>query len=125
MLQVLRRLISFIALGAVLGDLVAMWIAPSAITWFISLPAQSSLCNCVESATRTAEALIKVQLLGAGLGALTGGVVGELATRTFLAWKQKRAAAHAKELADKAEQAKVEAAKAAADAAAADAPKSE
>ena len=94
-MQVLRRLLSFIAFGAVLGDLIAMWIAPSAITWFISLPAQSSLCNCVESATRTAEALIRWQLIGAGLGALAGGVVGELATRSFLAWRTRRAAAKA------------------------------
>ncbi len=86
-----KRLVMWLAVGALTGDFVALLLGTQAITWFISLPATSSLCNCVEASQRTADALLKWQLAGAALGAVSFIVVGELGVRSFGGWRKRRA----------------------------------
>ncbi len=89
MLHVLKRILLFLALGAIAGDALTMVLAPQALEWFQTPSVGSALCNCAEIARETAHALIRAQLLGALCGAIAGGVLGEVLTRLREAKKRR------------------------------------
>jgi hypothetical protein len=91
MLRVLKRLGILLAIGGVLGIVIAMLVAPSAVTWFQTPGTGTALCNCADVAKQAAKALIEAELIGAGVGALVLAVVGELLYRLFAARKRRRA----------------------------------
>jgi hypothetical protein len=95
MLRVLKRLGVLLAIGGVLGDVLAMLAAPSAVTWFQTPATGTALCNCTDLAKHTASSLVRAQLIGMGIGALTLAVIGEIVYRLWQARKRKRAAAAA------------------------------
>ncbi|MEW5851313.1 MAG: hypothetical protein AB2A00_21170 [Myxococcota bacterium] len=68
-------------LGAVAGVVVTTLIAPGILGWYHTPGAGGALCNCQELAESTASQLIKLQLGGAGTGALTFLVLGALIHR--------------------------------------------
>jgi len=92
MLRLLKRLGVLLAIGGVLGDVITMLVAPSAVTWFQTPGTGTALCNCAAVAKQAASALIEAQLIGTGVGALTLAIVGELVHRVFAARKRRRAA---------------------------------
>ena len=87
MLAILKRISFLMAVGGVLGDVTAMLLAPSFLTWFHSPGTGSALCNCTDVARETAEALIETQLASTVLGALFLAIVGELSFRLWHARK--------------------------------------
>jgi hypothetical protein len=91
MLRLLKRLGVLLAIGGVLGDVIAMLLAPSAVTWFQTPGTGSALCNCAAVAKQAGKALIEAQLIGTGVGALVFAVLGELVYRVFAARKRRRA----------------------------------
>ena len=96
MLQVLKRIGVFLSIGAVIGDLITMELAPRLLTWFHTPGTGSALCNCADVARETASALIRAQLTGTAVGAVGMVVLGELLVRLYEARrKQKRLAERA------------------------------
>jgi hypothetical protein len=95
MIHVLKRLLAFLAIGGVLGDVLTMLIAPGFVTWFHTPVGNSALCNCEENAKATAAALIDAQLVGFCIGALAFTIIAELVTRLLAAHRAKKAQAQA------------------------------
>ncbi len=83
MLQAAKRIALLLAVGAALGDIVTMLMAPSFVTWFQTPAVGSALCNCADVSRDTAEALVRAQLIGTAVGALSLAVVGEVAWRLW------------------------------------------
>jgi len=77
---VVKTVIIFVLLGAILGAVAASFIAPPALGWyneagFLSQQGQS-LVNLPQVIKYTSDRLLKAQLIGAGLGAFTFLVLG-------------------------------------------------
>jgi hypothetical protein len=90
--RTLRRIGILVVVGAVLGDAVMLLMGPSAITWYQTPAAGSALCNCKDLARETASSLVRAQLTGMAIGAVTLLVVGEVVRYLWLRRKRARAA---------------------------------
>ena len=77
--RVLKRLFLSLVIGATLGNVLTLLLAPSMLTWFATPATGSALCNCAETAEQTARSLVRAQLFGTGSGSVVGMVLGELA----------------------------------------------
>src|SRR5262245_66235180 len=106
MWRVLKRLGIFLAIGAVVGDIITLLIAPRMLTWFQTPGAGSALCNCVDLARQTARGVVRAQLIGATIGAVALAVLGEIVVRMRAARKRKAEAGAAAEAAPAAPAAK-------------------
>lgn len=83
MRELFRRLLTLIAIGALLGAIVASLVAPRFLTWY-NTPAQGqALCDCASVTQAVAGQLIRAQLSGALVGALLVSVIGTI-------WRSKR-----------------------------------
>ncbi len=76
------KLLVFLFIGAIIGDVATMAVAPSAITWYATTPDPSALCNCLSTARTTAHQLIQAQAIGAGLGAVLCLALGIIVLRS-------------------------------------------
>jgi hypothetical protein len=90
--EVLKRVLLFVAIGAVVGNAITMIFAPETLAWFQTPGVGSALCNCADVSLATAQSLIRAQLMGMVAGAVLFGAVGELLTRLWIARKQKKKA---------------------------------
>ena len=79
----MHRILTFAAVGALLGDGVAMLVAPKLITWFQSPGVGSAMCNCVEVAQATADTIVKAQGIGLVVGGLAAVISGEVVARLW------------------------------------------
>jgi hypothetical protein len=95
MLRVLKRIGILLVVGAILGDVAVLLMAPSAITWFQTPGTGQALCNCKDLAQQTAASFVHSQLIGMAVGAGGMLVVGELVRHFWLRRKQRKAAAAA------------------------------
>lgn len=86
--HVLKRLLLSLVIGAMVGDVITMVLAPNMLTWFATPGTGTALCNCAETAKQTAQALVRAQLIGTGLGAVVGMVLGELFTAVWRSRKK-------------------------------------
>lgn len=89
--HVLKRLLLSLVLGAMAGDVITLLLAPNMLTWFATPGTGTALCNCAETAQQTAQSLIRAQLIGTGIGAVVGMVLGELFSAVLRSAKAKRA----------------------------------
>ena len=89
--HVLKRLLLSLVVGAMVGDVITVLFAPNALTWFATPGTGTALCNCAETAKETAQALVRAQLVGTGIGALVGMVIGELISAVWRSRKKKAA----------------------------------
>ncbi len=70
--------------GALVGTVVASIAAPMLLeTLLATTGAQDAMCQCTELVNRTAKTLIIVQLVGAGIGAVTFPLGAWLVRRKF------------------------------------------
>ncbi len=71
-----KRVLNFLAAGALLGGVVATFLGARAIVWYME-PGSGvqSMCNCGAVARDTADRLITTQLVGAGIGAVAFAVL--------------------------------------------------
>jgi hypothetical protein len=85
-----KKLLIFALVGALLGDLAAILIAPTVLAWYAT-PAGGgqALCDCVLIVRGTTRDFIRSQAIGAGSGA----VIFLLAGIIFWRVRAKRAAA--------------------------------
>lgn len=66
----MRRFLTWLAVGALFGGVVATLVAPYVLeTLLASTGAKDAMCQCSELVDRTATLLIKTQLWGMALGA--------------------------------------------------------
>lgn len=86
-MALLRTLVSFLSVGAVLGMLAASYIGARFLPWY-NAPAQGqALCDCADITRKTSQAVLYYQLVGAGVGAglgIAGGI-------TFAVMRRKKA----------------------------------
>lgn len=80
-MRIVTRSLIFLLVGAVLGDLITMFIAPAIITWYNSSADPSALCNCLTTARNTSSLLLKSQAIGTGAGAFLSLVLGLMIAR--------------------------------------------
>ncbi|HEY4223522.1 MAG TPA: hypothetical protein VGO62_19325 [Myxococcota bacterium] len=90
MKHVLKRIVAFLAIGGVLGDILTMLFAPSFITWFHTPVGSGAMCNCAENARAVATDLVNAQLVVTGLGGVFFAVVAELVVRLWDSRKHRR-----------------------------------
>jgi hypothetical protein len=87
--HVLKRLFLSFLIGAVAGDVMTVLFAPNALEWFATPGTGTALCNCAETAKATAQSLVRAQLVGTGIGAVVGMVLGELGSAVWRSRKKK------------------------------------
>jgi hypothetical protein len=92
MLRVLKRLGLFLAIGGLLGAIVSMLVAPSALTWFQTPGTGTALCNCADVARQTARAFVRAELIGTAIGAVAFAIIGEIFYHLWAARRRRRAA---------------------------------
>ena len=73
-----KTVVLFLLLGAVLGVVVADFVAPAIIAWDHTPRSGQALCNCSEIAHSVSMELIKWQAICAAIGGLGLGVLGVL-----------------------------------------------
>ena len=86
-----KRVLVFMGLFTLLGDVIAMITAPSVLEWYQTPAIGTSLCNCAEASRSASEGYLHFQLAGMAIGAVVGLVLGIVVVR---AWSR-REAAHA------------------------------
>lgn len=91
--HVLKRLLFSFLIGAVVGDVITVLLAPNALEWFATPGTGTALCNCADTAKETARSLVRAQLVGTGIGAVVGMVLGELASAVWRSRKKEAPAA--------------------------------
>ena len=80
----MRRFLAWFASGALVGATVASFIAPQVLeTLLATTGAQDAMCQCSQLVHRTSTLLIKVQLVGAAIGAVVFPLGAWLARRKF------------------------------------------
>jgi hypothetical protein len=97
-MEVAKRVLLSLALGAAFGGIIAMELAPSAIMMMVNPSiapiSPSAMCPCIDAATKVERALataLNWQVAGHAMGGIGGVVVGELLVR-FLRRRQGKAA---------------------------------
>ena len=85
----LKRVLVFMGLFTLLGDVIAMITAPSVLEWYQTPAIGTSLCNCAEASRSASEGYLHFQLWGMAIGALVGLVLGIVVVR---AWSRREAA---------------------------------
>ena len=76
-MPMLKTVLTFMLVGALLGNVVASLVAPSYLAWNNSAPqAAQTICNLPQVIQNTSSDLIKAQLTGSGIGAVILLVVG-------------------------------------------------
>ncbi len=66
----LKTVLTFMLAGALLGNLVATFLAPSFMEWYNSTPlASQTMCNLPQVVRDVTSQLIRTQFIGSGIGA--------------------------------------------------------
>jgi hypothetical protein len=82
-----KKLLIFILVGTVVGDIASMLIAPTMLEWYASPAAGQALCDCVMLVRGTTHRFVQAQVAGAASGAVLFLIVGII----FLRIRAKRA----------------------------------
>ena len=86
-MSMVKRVSMFMLLGAVLGDAVGTLVARSFIPWYWSpgeaIKNTQQLINVPDMVRSTIDAMVRDQLIGAGVGAAGFAVLGVLLVRTL------------------------------------------
>ncbi len=92
-MRMVKTLIILALVGAIVGDIVATFLAPGLVTWYAS-PAGTSaaLCDCAKLAHEISSQLIRIQ----GIGAVSGAVAFFVFGIVFKAGRTKKPATPAK-----------------------------
>ncbi len=78
----LKTVFTFMLAGALLGNLVATFAAPSFLEWYNSTPlADQTMCNLPKVVRDVTSDLIRAQLIGSGIGVVLFLVLGILVVR--------------------------------------------
>jgi hypothetical protein len=73
----LKTVLTFMLAGALLGNLVATFVAPSFMEWYNSTPlASQTMCNLPQVVRDVTSQLIRTQFIGSGIGAVVFLVLG-------------------------------------------------
>ncbi|HEX8701189.1 MAG TPA: hypothetical protein VF815_20360 [Myxococcaceae bacterium] len=73
----LKTVLTFMLVGALLGNLVATFAAPLFIEWYNSTPlAAQTMCNLPQVVRDVTSQLIRTQFIGTGIGAVVFMVLG-------------------------------------------------
>ena len=80
-MRIATKSLLFLLIGAILGDIATLFVAPAIITWYNASADPSALCNCLTTARNTSHLLIQWQAIGTGAGALLCLVLGLLIVR--------------------------------------------
>lgn len=98
-MEVAKRIVLALSIGAVLGGIIAMELAPSAIMMMVNPSiapiSPSSMCPCIDAVSKVEKALdaaLQWQVAGHALGGLSGVVLGELLVRFLARRRQGKAA---------------------------------
>jgi uncharacterized membrane protein YjgN (DUF898 family) len=79
----LKTVLTFMLGGSLIGAVVASLVAPMVLAWWNSAPlANQTMCDLPSAIHETTSALIKAQLVGAGVGAVAFMVLGILFVRS-------------------------------------------
>jgi len=78
-----KTVLTFMLAGALLGNLVATFLAPSFMEWYNSTPlASQTMCNLPQVVRDVTGQLIRTQFIGSGIGAVVFLVLGIVFMRT-------------------------------------------
>lgn len=75
-MAVVKTLWTFTLFGAIVGAIVASFIAPSFISWYHTPGTTQAMCSCSEIARATTESVVQAQLIGAAIGAGVSFIAG-------------------------------------------------
>jgi F0F1-type ATP synthase assembly protein I len=76
-----RRILTSICVGALVGIIVTTWFGPRILTWWFTPPAGVMLTNASEAVRWGMDRLVHAQLISLLVGALLGLVAGLLLAR--------------------------------------------
>lgn len=80
----MRRVVIWIIVGSFVGSVVATLMAPFVLeTLLASTGAQDAMCQCTELVKNTASLLIRTQIWGGAIGAVTFPILAWLVRRRF------------------------------------------
>lgn len=71
-MALLRTLVSFLSVGAVVGMLATSYIGARFLPWYNAPGEGKALCDCADNTRTTAQAIFHYQLIGAGVGSALG-----------------------------------------------------
>ena len=94
---VAHLLLTFALAGAVIGDMVTMFLAPAFLAWYFTPGTGTALCDCGKTVRDVADRMLEAQLIGASVGAATFFVLGIFWARS----RKKNAAVAAPSLPEK------------------------
>jgi hypothetical protein len=80
-MSIFKKLLVFALIGALIGDIAAMVIAPGMVAWYETAGDSGAMCNCLIIARLTTARFVKAQAIGAGLGAVIFLMIGILVVR--------------------------------------------
>ncbi len=80
-MRIATKSLILILVGAILGDVFTLLIAPNIITWYQTTSDPNAMCNCVATAHNTTRTLVQAQAIGAAVGGLLLLVLGLLIFR--------------------------------------------
>ncbi len=80
-MRIATKSLILIMVGAILGNVFTLFIAPNIITWYQTTSDPNAMCNCVTTAHNTTRTLVQAQAIGAALGGLLSFVLGLLIFR--------------------------------------------
>ena len=81
-METFKRILAFLMAGAILGVVVASFIAAQYLPWYNAPSMGQALCNCEDATRQTVSAVYRNQLIGLAVGAVIGGVLGIVLGRT-------------------------------------------
>ncbi|MBX5480628.1 MAG: hypothetical protein IRZ16_02085 [Myxococcaceae bacterium] len=79
-MAIVRRLLLFLAIGALVGVVIASFTAMQTIPWYNTAGSGQALCNCLETARDATQAVIRWQLIGAAIGGVAFLILGIVLT---------------------------------------------
>lgn len=80
-MSIFKKLLVFALIGALVGDIAAMVIAPSMLAWYETPGDTSALCNCLVTVRSTTAHFVRAQAIGAGVGLVILLVIGIFVVR--------------------------------------------
>ena len=83
-MSMLHRIVTFAAVGGLVGDFTSLALAPRIITWFHTPGVGGAMCDCAQLTMTTASDVVESGAIGTGVGMVAGVVVGEVVARFWL-----------------------------------------
>lgn len=80
-MSIFKKLLVFALIGALVGDIAAMVIAPGMLAWYETPGDNGALCNCLVTVRSTTAHFVRAQAIGAGVGMAIFLLIGVFVVR--------------------------------------------